>query len=167
MKEDRILITPDNHGDSRHAPKDTTREQFHQANLNHIRDVRNVMTRLSIILDQQGKSHDWTKLKFEDEFWKDFQDSLLNNGDFVNGTWYQRHVHTEKHHPTSYCHDNIDLLDIIEMIVDCVCAGKARAGEVRPMEINDEILKKAFTNTVELIDDLTMVDPHPESPYYD
>jgi hypothetical protein len=29
------------------------------------------------------------------------------------------------------------------MIVDCVCAGKARAGKVRPLEINDEILKKA------------------------
>ena len=39
----KIKLTKDNHGDSRHAPKDTTREQFHQANLNHIHDVRNVM----------------------------------------------------------------------------------------------------------------------------
>ena len=150
MEEEKIVLTPDNHGDSRHAPKDTTFEQFHQANLNHIRDVRNVMTRLSIILDQQGKIHDWTKLRYENEFWEDFWSK-----DFVNGKWYQRHVHTEKHHPTSYCHDDIDLLDIIEMVVDCVCAGKARAGEVRPMEINAEILKKAFENTVKLVDNLT------------
>ena len=67
------------------------------------------------------------------------------------------HIDKERHHPTSKCHDDINLLDIIEMIVDCVCAGKARAGEVRQMEINDEILKKAFDNTVKLIDDITEV----------
>ena len=38
------------------------------------------------------------------------------------------------------------------MVVDCVCAGKARSGEVRQLEINDEILKKALQNTVKLID---------------
>lgn len=43
------------------------------------------------------------------------------------------------------------------MIADCVVAGKARAGEVRPLEINDEILKKAFENTVKLVDDNTEV----------
>jgi len=44
------------------------------------------------------------------------------------------------------------------MIVDCVCAGKARSGEVRPIEINDEILKKAVANTVKLIDENTEVE---------
>lgn len=153
----KIKLKHDGHGDSRHAPKDTTFEQFHQANLNHINDVQRVMNRLSAIMKEQGKIHDWTKLSLEKEFWKDFQDSLLHNADFVNAWWYQKHVHIEKHHPTSYCHDDIDLLDIIEMIVDCVCAGKARAGEVRQMEINDEILKKAFHNTVDLIDKMTEV----------
>ena len=76
----------------------------------------------------------------------------------MNGVWYQRHIHTEKHHPTSYCHEDINLLDVIEMIADCVCAGKARAGEIRAMEIDDEILKKAFQNTVGLIDNLTEVE---------
>ena len=112
---------------------------------------------LAKVLGKQGQEHDWSKLCYEDEFWKDFQDSLLNNADFVNAWWYQMHIHEEKHHPTSYCHDDINLLDIIEMIVDCVCAGKARAGEVRLMEINDEILKKAFENTVKLIDKVTEV----------
>ena len=46
------------YGDSRTAPADTTFEQFHEANLSHIKDVQNIMTRLSIILDQQGKIHD-------------------------------------------------------------------------------------------------------------
>lgn len=150
---DKIKLKKDPHGDSRHAPKDTTFEQFHEANLNHINDVRNVMTRLSIILDQQGMSHDWTKIIYEGQFWKDFW-----SDDFVNGTWYQKHVHTEKHHPNSYCHDDINLLDIIEMIVDCVCAGKARAGSVRPIEVSDEILRKALQNTIKLVDDITEIE---------
>jgi len=154
---EKIKLKHDGHGDSRHAPKDTTFEQFHEANISHILDVRAVMLKLAQQLAQQGAAHDWTKLKYEEEFWKDFQDSLLNNGDFVNGWWYQMHIDKERHHPTSKCHDDINLLDIIEMIVDCVCAGKARAGEVRQMEINDEILKKAFDNTVKLIDDNTEV----------
>ena len=37
------------------------------------------------------------------------------------------------------------------MIVDCTCAGLARSGEVRGLEINAEILEKAVKNTVELI----------------
>jgi len=44
------------------------------------------------------------------------------------------------------------------MVVDCVCAGKARSGKVRPMEINEEIIKKAFENTVKLIDELTEIE---------
>lgn len=154
MKE-KIKIKKDAHGDSRHAPKDTTFEQFHEANLSHIKDVQSVMARLSAMLGCQGKIHDWTKIRYEKEFWADFQNALLNNADFVNATWYQRHVHTEKHHPTSYCHDDVDLLDILEMVVDCVCAGKARSGEARQLEINDEILKKALQNTVKLIDGMT------------
>ena len=158
MAEKRIILKHDSHGDSRYAPKDTTFEQFHQANLSHINDVQKVMNRLGFVLRAQGGNHDWTKLGLEKEFWTDFQDSLLHKADFVNAWWYQKHVHIERHHPTSYCHDDIDLLDIIEMIVDCVCAGKARAGKIRPMEINDEILKKAFNNTVKLIDNLTEVE---------
>ena len=158
---EKIKLKHDGHGDTRTAPKDTTFEEFRQANSSHRTDVYVVMTALSDLLRQQGYNHDWTKVEFyhgEADFWKDFQNSLLNNADFINSDWYQWHVHEEKHHPNSYCHDDINLLDLIEMIVDCVCAGKARAGEVRPMEINDEILKKAFENTVKLVDDITEVE---------
>ena len=154
---EKIKITKCTYGDSRHAPKNTTFEQFHLANINHIKDVHNVMSMLSLYLEMQGHDHDWSKLKFEGEFWENFRDSLLYGIDFVSNTWYQKHITAEKHHPTSYCHVDINLLDIIEMIVDCVCAGKTRAGKIRPMEINDEILKKAFANTVKLVDEITEV----------
>lgn len=155
---EKIKLFKDNHGDSRHAPKDTTRKQFHQANINHKKDVKNVLASLGALLIGQGKTHDWSKLAYEDEFWDDFQAALLHGKNFVEGSWYQRHIREERHHPTSYCHEDINLLDIIEMIVDCVCAGKARAGKVRQLEINDAILKKAFDNTVKLVNDMTEVE---------
>ena len=153
----KIKIKRNPNGDTRTAPKDITFEQFHEANLSHIRDVGEIMTTLGYLLEIQGQQHDWTKLKYERNFWLDFQNSLLRNEDFVSAWWYQLHVNTEKHHPLSYCHDNITLLDIIETIVDCVCAGKTRSGEVRPLEFNQEILEKAVKNTVKLIDDITEV----------
>ena len=153
----KIKLIKDPHGDSRHAPKDTTFAQFHQANINHVVDVQNVMVALAEKLEEQAEAHDYTKFSNEEDFWNDFW-----SDDFVNGKWYQMHVHKEKHHPLSYCHDDITLLDIVEMVVDCVCAGKARAGEIRPLEVNDEILRLALQNTVKMIDNMTeVVDPEP------
>ena len=43
------------------------------------------------------------------------------------------------------------------MIVDCTLAGLTRSGTVRPVEINDEILKKAVDNTVQLIKNMVEV----------
>ena len=73
------------------------------------------------------------------------------------GEWYKKHVEKERHHLFSKCPDDVDLLDVIEMIVDCVCAGKTRSGEVRPLEISDDILKRAVENTVKLVDKITIV----------
>jgi hypothetical protein len=76
----------------------------------------------------------------------------MNEGtDFVNDEWYQLHIAKEKHHLLSNCHDDVNLLDVLEMIVDCVCAGMARSGDVRDVEINEEILNKALKNTTTLI----------------
>ena len=69
----------------------------------------------------------------------------------------------KRHHLLSRCPDDVDLLDVIEMIVDCVCAGKARSGEVRPLEISDDILRLAVENTVKLVDNLTEVEEKGET----
>ena len=47
--------------------------------------------------------------------------------------------------------EDINLIDVIEMIVDCVMAGLARSGEVYPLDINPDVLLKAFQNTVEML----------------
>lgn len=70
---------------------------------------------------------------------------------FTDGTWYPMHVTIERHHLLSYCPDDVNIIDVLEMIVDCTLAGLTRSGTVRPVEIDSEILKKAVDNTVDLI----------------
>ena len=159
-----IKIKHNPNGDTRSAPKDITFEQFHEANISHISDVDTVMYALSQVLKMMGERHDWTKLEYEDLFYKNFLSTMNEGTDFVNDKWYQLHIEAERHHPFSLCHEDINLLDIIETIVDCVCAGKARTGKIRPLEFNDEILRKAVKNTVDLIDTITEVVYPEDSP---
>ena len=103
---------------------------------------------------QQEINHDWTKLDYFDEFWDDYN-AQLTDDDFKNGKWYPIHIKEEKHHPNSYLHEDITLLDVLEMIVDCVMAGKGRFGFVNYdfLKLDKDILDKAYWNTVKLLDD--------------
>ena len=150
-----ITIYKNPNGDSRTAPKNITFEDFQKANDMHRQDVKNVMNHLALQLMKQGDIHDFTKKSHEKLFYDNFLSTINNNTDFVNDEWYQLHIKEERHHLSSYLHQDINLLDVIEMIVDCVCAGKSRSGEIRPLEIDQEILTKALNNTVKLIDNMT------------
>lgn len=158
-----IKIHKNPNGDTRTAPKNVTFEEFAEANDSHISDVRRVLQYLGKVLEFAGESHDYTKKSYELEFYNDFKDTLENGSNFVEGDWYTLHIYMERHHLLSRCPDDVDLLDVIEMIVDCVCAGKARSGEVRPLEISDDILKLAVENTVKLVDNLTEVEEKGET----
>ena len=151
-----ITIYKNSNGDTRTAPKNVSFEDFQTANDMHICDVKSVLSELSKIIDERGISHDYTKKSQEKMFYKNFLSTINNGTDFVNDEWYQLHIRTERHHLLSRCPDDVNLVDVIEMIVDCVCAGMARSGEVRSLEINQDILNKAVQNTVELISNSTI-----------
>lgn len=153
----KVTIYKNPNGDTRTAPKNITFEQFQEANNSHIADVGNVMMALSEKLKENGCKHDWTKKSEERMFYRDFLATMNDGADFVSGEWYQLHVNTERHHLLSRCPDDVNLLDVIEMIVDCVCAGKTRSGEVRDLEISTDILEKALKNTAQMVDDMTVV----------
>ena len=55
--------------------------------------------------------------------------------------------------------DDVDLIEVIEMIADCVCAGRARNkdGTIYPITISENVLMQAFTNTVTLFADAVTV----------
>ena len=46
---------------------------------------------------------------------------------------------------------DVNLIDVLDMIADCVMAGMARSGSVYPLEIPLDVLRRAFDNTVDLL----------------
>jgi len=152
-----IEIKKNPNGDTRTAPKDVTFEQFQGANDMHMDDVKAVMWELSKMIDVAGETHDCTKKSQERMFFRDFLSTMNDGTDFVNGEWYQLHMRAERHHLLSHCPDDVNLIDVLEMVADCVCAGMARSGEIRDLEIDSDILNKAIKNTAELIKSMIVV----------
>lgn len=152
-----IAIYKNPYGDTRTAPKDVEFWQFQRANDDHIDDVKAVMENLAEMIDVAGHYHDCTKKSQELMFWRDFCDTLETGKDFTKSEWHQLHVKAERHHLLSNCPDDVNLIDVLEMIADCTCAGLTRSGEVRDLEISPEILEKAAQNTVKLIKSMITV----------
>ena len=122
----------------------------------HRIDVFHVMSFLALELIEAGYDHDWSKIKYFDQF---AQDTLerKDTPDFKSRPWYNIHTKEERHHITANLRDDIDFIDILEFIADCVVAGKARSGRVNKkyLELSGETLKKAYWNTVnKLIDEI-------------
>lgn len=46
---------------------------------------------------------------------------------------------------------DVNLIDVLDFIADCVMAGMARSGSVYPLKLSPEVLERAFQNTVELL----------------
>lgn len=153
-----ITIYKNPNGDTRTAKKDVSFEEFQKANSMHIQDVRNVMNEMAYHLMSKGDNHDYTKKSHEKLFYDNFLSAINKGTDFVNNDWYQLHIETERHHLSSRCPSDVNLFDVLEMIVDCVCAGMARSGDVRPLELNQEILNIAVKNTTEMVKNMINVE---------
>ena len=153
----KIVIKKNPNGDTRTAPKGIAIDDFILANDSHRKDVFNVMNALSNKVTEAGYKHDWTKTAhtkyeaYENGFYNDFVATQEGKLNFIEGDWYKMHVNTERHHLLAHCPEDVNLIDVLEMVVDCTVAGLARSGEVRPMEINSEILMKAVENTSKMI----------------
>lgn len=153
-----ITIKKNPNGDTRTAPKGITYEQVQKANDMHREDVKNVMLEFAERITYAGEQHDYTKKTQEELFYRDFVDVQENGTNFSDGEWYQMHTKTERHHLLTNCPEDVNLIDVLEMISDCMCAGLTRSGEVRDIEIDDEILRKAVKNTAELVKSFVTVE---------
>lgn len=157
--ERTIIIEKNPNGDTRTAPKNISFKQFQEANDMHRADVNAVMKYLARLVHKAGLKHDYTKKSDEDLFYENFLSTMNNGTNFVEDEWYQLHVNEERHHLLSRCPEDVNLIDVVEMIADCTCAGLARSGEVRDLEISTDILERAVKNTVKLIiDQIDLVD---------
>ena len=145
-----ITIKKSPNADSRTAKEGFTLDELEISTLNHISDVEKALLRFEIMLSQAGSMHDWTKKAYLEEFYSAMMTHEPGE-DFKNGPWYQMHINRERHHLLSKAPDDVNLLDVLEYIADCVMAGLARSGEVSNVDIPDVLLKVAFNNTVELL----------------
>lgn len=113
----------------------------------HIGDVSKALGFFSGLLLEAAARHDYDKLTDIDGFHADFVTGFKQTG------WWDRHRKLNRHHllvPDGVPED-VNLIDVLDMVADCVMAGMARSGSVYPLAIPDEVLRRAFENTVELL----------------
>lgn len=147
-----IKIKKSTDADSRTAKGELSKKKLEKASLQHIRDVEVGMLFFASLIRDAGRKHDFTKITHLDEFWEDYKQGLADE-EFKKADWYQTHINKERHHLNSNIPHDVNLVDVLEMIVDCIMAGHARFGEVNPsfLELSPDLLEKAYWNTIYLL----------------
>lgn len=124
-----------------------TKKTLGESSIQHIRDVRRGMDFFQDLLRESAARHDSDKLTDLDGFHRDFVTG------FTETTWWDNHRKVNRHHLLAEdgVPSDVNLIDVLDMIVDCVMAGMGRTGTVYPLNIKPEVLMQAFQNTVELL----------------
>ena len=141
-------------GDTRTATHMPTREEFREANWSHKDDVLNLAVAFASELRSRVGNHDWTKVQapYDEMFYELMKSTIEDGADFMDGEWARLHYDVlERHHLSRHCPSDVTLFDVLEMLFDCVSAGMTRSGSVYPIEISNEILQKAVSNTVDYL----------------
>lgn len=104
------------------------------------------MNKVTIIKSPNGD----TRTAKGDVSFEEFQKA--NDKKFTEMDWYKNHIKDERHHIKDHCPDDVDLIDVLEMIADSTTAALARSGGLKyPLEIDKDILYKAFENTCKMV----------------
>ena len=117
------------------------------SSVQHINDVRRGLAFFGGMLAEAATNHDTDKITDIDGFHADFVTGFAQTG------WWDRHRQLNRHHllQADGVRDDVNLVDVLDFITDCVMAGMARSGSVYPLDISPDVLMKAFQNTVELL----------------
>lgn len=161
----KVKIKQNKLGDTRSATRTPTFTEFVNSNQLHCEDVENMTNEIAHEIAKRGRDHDITKRMepYRSLFYRELCAKIEGKIDsFTDGEWYPMHCKTERHHLNDYCPDDVNLIDVIEMICDCVCAGMARSGNAYPVEISSEILQKAVQNTTQMCIDAVEVEKESE-----
>ena len=105
--------------------------------------------------------HDWTKVNepYATMFYDDMKANIESGkAPFEEMEWHKHHVNNERHHLKDRVPDDVDLIDVIEMLADCVSAGMTRSGHVYEIKIPDSVLQKAVSNTVKKMIDAVEIE---------
>ena len=131
-----------------------SREELRNSVNQHRFDVANVMDMLGEHIRETGELHDWTKVDFFDDFYRDSIERI-SNPNFKERDWFDIHCNYEGHHLNSKVPEDVDLFNVLESIVDCIVTAKSQGKELNPyfLIIRRDVLKKAYWNTVRKLDD--------------
>ena len=139
-----------------------TKEQLLDSSRQHIGDVGKGLAFFAGKLTEAAAVHDYDKLTAIDEFHADFTTEICRRKG-----WLENHYKIHRHHlgPPPFeadaelgVPDDVNLIDVLEMVADCVMAGMGRAGSVFPIQLSDELLQRALANTTELLKSQVVVD---------
>lgn len=150
----KVKVKRNTNGDTRVATHIPTVDEFDDANRDHRKDVRELVARFCALLAKSAERHDYTKVKepYRSMFYRDMVATMEGRLTFEEGEWARLHYEQlERHHLLRHVPEDVDLFDVIEMVCDCVAAGMARSGEVRPLELQEGVLRKAVDNTVRIL----------------
>ena len=106
---------------------------------------------------EASSEHDYDKLSEIDRFHSDFQTGFKETG------WWENHRRMHRHH-LNYKDGipaDVNLLDVLEYVSDCVMAGMARSGKVYEIVATPELLDRAFKNTVEMLKSQVVIEDDP------
>lgn len=139
-----------------------TKEQLLESSEQHIGDVKQALDFFAGRLYAAANNHDPDKISEDGLAWfhKDFITGFKQTG------WWDNHRKINRHHllQDDGVPEDVNLIDVLEFIADCVMAGMGRTGTVYPLDLKPEILKRAFDNTAKLLQDQVIVDMGSEPP---
>lgn len=151
-----ITIKPSPTADTRTCDfAHTTKATLLASSVQHIADVRAALAFFQQMIQRAADTHDPDKITDIDGFHADFVTGFAQTG------WWDRHRQLNRHHLTSAdgVRDDVNLIDVLDFIADCVMAGMARSGSVYPLHLSPALLEKAFQNTVTLLKAQIVVEP--------
>lgn len=124
-----------------------TKETLLASSAQHISDVGQALAFFGSLITRQAVRHDTDKLTDIDGFHRDFVTG------FKETTWWDAHRRLNRHHlqQEDGIPSDVNLIDVLDFIADCVMAGMARSGSVYPLHLPADLLERAFQNTVDLL----------------
>lgn len=155
IERDIIHIKPSPTADTRSCDWSTvSKEQLCDSSVMHREDVRQGFAFFSRMMMRQAELHDHDKLSNIDGFHADFQTG------FEQYEWWDTHRKINRHHllQEDGVPEDVNLIDVLDLIIDCTMAGMARSGEIYPITISQEVLTRAFENTCTLLKSHIVVD---------
>lgn len=125
----------------------TTKETLLESSRQHIADVGKALAFFASKLIEAASTHDYDKLTAIDWFHADFITGFKQTG------WWDNHRQIHRHHlgKADGVPADVNLIDILEFVADCVMAGMGRSGSVYPLSLPDDVLRRALANTTELL----------------